>query len=78
MTTPNHDHASEHRLAALVWALLLIAGFGWALWSLAHARIDGQALRLDAWLDGSAGKALGKSLHVPEQDTIETANAAAH
>lgn len=78
MTTPNHDHASEHRLAALVWALLLIAGFGWALWSLAHARIDGQALRLDAWLDGSAGKALGKSLRVPEQDTIETANAAAH
>lgn len=72
----HHDHAFAHRLTAFVWVALLIAGFGWALWSLAHARIDAQALRLGAWLDGSAGQALGKSLRLPDQDAIETANAA--
>jgi alginate O-acetyltransferase complex protein AlgJ len=77
VASPDHDHARAHRLTALVWVALLIAGFGWALWSLAHARIDAQALRLGAWLDGSAGKALGKSLRLPGQDTVETANAAA-
>lgn len=78
MATPDHDPAFSHRLTALVWAVLFAVGFGWALWSLAHARIDTQALRLDAWLDGSAGKALGKSLRLPDQDAVETANAAAH
>lgn len=72
-----HDHAGGHRLTALVWVVLFVAGFGWALWSLAHARIDAQALRLDAWRDGSAGQALGKSLRLPEQDTMDAANAAA-
>lgn len=78
MATPDHDRTFSHRLTALVWAVLFVVGFGWALWSLAHARIDAQTLRLGAWLDGSAGRALGKSLRLPGQDTIETANAAAH
>ncbi|MGN6085421.1 alginate O-acetyltransferase AlgX-related protein [Trinickia sp.] len=76
MTPQNQDHRFGHRLSALVSVVLLVAGFGWAVWSLAHAKLDAQALRLPAWLDGAAGKALGKSLHLPAQDAIETASAA--
>ncbi|WP_240324543.1 alginate O-acetyltransferase AlgX-related protein [Trinickia diaoshuihuensis] len=76
MTTPDQDHALGHRLTALVCMVSLVAGFGWALWSLDHARIDAQALRPHAWLDGSAGRVLGKSLRLPAQGAIDTANAA--
>lgn len=76
MSTSDQGTVSGHGLNAIVWIVLFVAGFGWGVWSLAHARLDEQQVRLSAWLDGSAGTALNKALRLPQQDVIETANAA--
>lgn len=75
MSTPAQD-AAGHRLSAIIWIALLLAGFGWGAWVLAHARLDSADVRLSAWLDGTAGTALNKALRLPKQGAIETANAA--
>lgn len=66
----------SHRLNAVVMAVLLGVGLAWGVWTLAHAQLDRDQLRLSAWLDGTAGVALNKSLRLPEQETVETWNAA--
>lgn len=68
--------APSHRATAIVMALLLAAGLAWGIWTLATARIDREQVSLGAWLDGRAGAALNKLLHLPAQQTIETWNAA--
>ena len=68
--------APSHRLTAFVMAALLAAGLVWGVWTLAHARLEREQVNLSAWLNGTAGAALNKSLRLPEQDTVETWNAA--
>ncbi|MDR3397397.1 MAG: cell division protein FtsQ [Pandoraea sp.] len=63
-------------MTAFVMAALLAAGLVWGVWALAHARLDRDQVNLNAWLNGTAGAALNKSLRLPEQDTVETWNAA--
>ncbi|VVE11251.1 cell division protein FtsQ [Pandoraea communis] len=77
MSIPERNVALGHCLGAIVWIVLFVAGFGWGVWSLTHARLDAQNVQTSAWLDGSAGTALNKALRLPKQDVIETVNAAA-
>lgn len=76
--TSRIDHATKrgHRIGAALWCALLIAGAGWGGWLLRHASLARQDVRPAAWLDGSAGRALGKLLKLPAQSSVETAGAA--
>lgn len=68
--------APSHRLTAFVMAAWLAVGLVWGVWTLAHARLERDQVNLRAWLNGTAGAALNKSLRLPEQGTVETWNAA--
>jgi alginate O-acetyltransferase complex protein AlgJ len=72
----NAPQPPSHRLTAIVMAVLLACGLAWGLWTLAHARLERDQVSLQAWLDGTAGAALNKSLRLPGQATVETWNAA--
>ncbi len=77
MAKTDERASREHRGAAAVWATLLAAGFGWGMWSLGHADVRQDIARPAAWLDGTAGAALNRSLRLPAQAGLETAGAAA-
>ncbi|MGU7770238.1 alginate O-acetyltransferase AlgX-related protein [Burkholderia sp. MR1-5-21] len=72
------DHATSrgHRIGAWAWSALLIAGIASGGWQLRHASLTAADMRFAAWLDGSAGAALGKSLRLPAQPAIDMAGAA--
>lgn len=62
----------RHRLHAGVVAVLLALGLGWGAWCLIKAKINPAEVAPAAWVDGSAGGVLNKSLHMPMQSSLDT------
>lgn len=71
-----HAAARRHRTSAAVWAILLAAGFAWGGRQLCRAGFDALPASRAAWLDGSAGRALGSALKLPAQGAVDTVGAA--
>ncbi|CAB3853941.1 alginate O-acetyltransferase AlgX-related protein [Achromobacter deleyi] len=66
--------AAGHRLHAIVFGVLLALGLGWGAWCLVQARLTTADVAPSAWMNGTAGTALNKSLRLPAQATVDTWN----
>ncbi|MFA4913476.1 MAG: cell division protein FtsQ, partial [Burkholderiaceae bacterium] len=73
----NAPQTRAHRRYAQAVGVLLAAGLMWGGHALATARLEGAMTTVQAWRDGSAGRALDRSLRIPGLTRVDAWLAAA-